>query len=403
MLISYDVRGIYPDEINESTVKFFAKKFYNFLKRKKIHPQIFLAIDQRNSSINLASAFCDSYISYGKGSIEYLGILPVPIFYYYCLKNQKAGVMVTASHLPSRFNGLKFFLPNGESWIYKGKIPSKIKSKRVSKVRYKNVVFENIYEEYIFDIKKFYKLKDNHYLNANEKDTFVNYFLFKSLEKIEKKIKIKTNSNLKVMSDFDGDRLWVIYKNETILAEQILYAILKLGYYKKIGVPLNISKKILETFKGLNFVFIPTGHSNFKKAFKKYKLDFAFEPTFHYYFFKEIKTESPLIGFLRFLEYIERFGFEEILKNKFYVKRFEVKNRLDIERISDLLKKDGFRVKKFDGFNFTKYNNKDYFVVHIRKSKTEKNVFRLFLEASSESGLRFLQKLIIKIIKNGNN
>lgn len=402
MFISYDIRGIYPEEFNEKVVSFLAKKFYQFLEKRKIKNEIFLGIDLRKSSINLANAFANSYLKLPKTKIEYLGILPSPIFYHKCLKERKAGAMITASHLPLKFNGIKFFLPNGESWVYKGKIL--FQDVRVKKgIKYKDVVFKNFYKEYILDIQKFYKLEKKHHLDFGNKNRSVNHFLFKTLVKYEKKIKVKKISPLKIISDFDGDRLWIQYKDTNLLPEQILFAILKSGYYKKIGVPLNMSKKILDIFRNLNLIFIPTGHSNFKRAFKKYKLDFAFEPSFHYYFFKETKTESPLLGLLRFLEYIEKFSLNEIFKTEFYVKRFALKRKIDLGKIVNKLKKEGFKMKKFDGFNFRKYINGDYFVVHIRESKTEENVYRFFLESSSKNSLKFLNKLVKRIIKNGTD
>ncbi len=397
MFISYDIRGVYPKEINEGVVSFLAKKFYQFLKRKKIKNEIFLGIDFRKSSPNLASAFTNSYLNLPQAKIEYLGIIPTPLFYYKCIKEKRAGAMITASHLPLKFNGIKFLLPNGESWVYRGKIFTEEKNE--NRIEYKNIILENLYEEYVKDLQKLYRLKNTHYINLDNKNKSVNYFLFKVLSKVDKKIKIKKGSSLKIFSDLDGDRLWITYKNIKFLPEQILYAILKSGFYKKIGIPLHISKKILKIFNNLDFVFIPTGHSNFKKAFMKYNLDFAFEPTFHYYFFKEIKTESPLLGFLRFLEEIEKYGIEEILRNQFYIKRFEIRKKINLEKIINFLKKEGFRLKKFDGFNFSKYyNNEEFLVIHFRKSKTEKDVFRFFLEGSSQNNLKFLYKLIKKII-----
>lgn len=402
MFVSYDIRGIYPKEFDEGVVGFLAKKFCQFLEKKKIKREIFLGIDLRKSSPNLASAFANSYLRLPETKIEYLGIVPTPIFYYKCLKEKRAGAMITASHLPIKFNGVKFFLPNGESWVYKGKILSHNVELKEG-ISYKNIIIENLYKKYLLDIQRFYKLKDIHYLNFENEKISANSFLFKKLVEIETKIKVRKKSSLKIYSDFDGDRIWIKYKDNNLLPEQILYAILELGYYKKIGVPLNISKKILEIFKNLDFVFIPTGHSNFKKAFRTHKLDFGFEPTFHYYFFKETKTECPFLGLLRFLEFIEQVGVDEIFKTEFYVKRFEIKRKINLEKIVSQLEKEGFKIKEFDGFNLRKYDGKFYYTVHIRKSKTEENVYRFFLESSSQNSLKFLNKLIKKFIENGIN
>jgi len=389
----YDIRGLYREEIDEGLACFLAEKFYFYLKRRKINLEILTSIDIRDSSLSLLNSFSNYYLRFPKTKIQYLGILPSPMFYYYCIKSKKAGVIITASHLPIKFNGFKFILPDGQIWVYKKNF-KKTKVPEI-KIKFKKIYLDSVYLDYVKEILKFSKLKNIHSLSVSKNKSPFYYSLSKFAE-ISKNIKIINAASLKITSDFDGDRLFIKYKNKELIPEQILFSILKLGIYKKVGIPINIHKKILEQFPDVKFFFIPTGHTNFKKAFKKYNLDFAMEPSFHFYFFKELKTEAPLLGLIRFLEYLEKEGIENLLQNKYYVKRLKIRKNVKIDKVINVFKKEGFKAKKFDGFYIYKSKIGAF---HIRKSNTEKDTFRIFIESEDEKGLKFIDKKLIEIIK----
>lgn len=386
MYQKYDIRGIYPKEINEGVAKFIALEFYRALKKRKIPTDLCVAQDLRKSSIKLVNSIIENYL----GNSTYLGILPSPVFYWYCIKNKKAGIMVTASHLPMKFNGFKFLMSNNKWWRYLGKI-KKLEHKR--KFLIKEKIEKRVYDEYLKDLKIFARLKKEHsfyYKKCNS----ANIYLFKEIPKIFKNIKISKKADIILKSDFDGDRIEIYYKNKKLLPEEILYIVLKTSNYKKIGLPININKKIIDLFPYKKIYFIKTGHYNFKKAYEKYNIDFAIETSFHIYFFKEMKTEAPLLVLFKIFEFDEKYGLDVLKNLDFPVHRFNLNKKINLDKIKNILILKGFKFKKFDGYNFYNKNCS----INIRESETTKNLFRINIESNNRKILLDVKKWLMKIL-----
>jgi len=404
MQIGYDIRGLYKKEINENLMYFLAEKFFNYLKKNNLPLEIYLGIDTRKSSPNLASAFASKFLEFSRTKINYLGIIPTPVLYYLSIKNKKAGVMITASHLSFNYNGIKFILPDGYTWIYR-KIPKNFKTiiPKV-KVSYRPIYMKEVLKNYLEQLSKKANLNKKFNLKILNSEKSTNYPLFKLIPLIFKNIKILQSNRIKtnsfyLKSDIDGDRLEIYFKKQLIIPEVLLYAILKVSNYKKVGIPITMHKKIIELFPKIKFYFIKTGHSNFKYAFKKFKLDFAIEPSFHFYFFKDLKTESPFLALFKILKYYElKKDFDEIGKI-FPLERIEIKKKLNFSKIKETLIKDGFKMELFDDFYFYKKIEKDYLAINFRQSKTEKDVWRIFIETSDLKYLRGLTNIVRSLIK----
>ena len=107
---AYDIRGLYPEEINKQVAYKLGQAFVKFIKKKKKTKKldILIARDNRPSSLALARAISSGVASQGANVID-LGVCTTPMFYfaskYYRLDD--GGVMVTASHLPWEYNGFK--------------------------------------------------------------------------------------------------------------------------------------------------------------------------------------------------------------------------------------------------------------------------------------------------------
>ncbi len=101
---SYDVRGIYPTELNEDTAYSIGKAFVAHTGAKNMA----VGRDMRLSSLSLFEAFCRGVIESGC-DVYSLGQVPTELVYFSVGKREyDAGVMVTASHNPKEYNGLKF-------------------------------------------------------------------------------------------------------------------------------------------------------------------------------------------------------------------------------------------------------------------------------------------------------
>lgn len=103
---AYDIRGIYPSEINEKVVFEIAKKL---AARWGSKSGIVIGHDARLSSPSLYAALVAG-LSQNGAAVKVIpaGAMTTPMLYF--LVNQKkaaGGIMVTASHNPKEFNGLK--------------------------------------------------------------------------------------------------------------------------------------------------------------------------------------------------------------------------------------------------------------------------------------------------------
>jgi phosphomannomutase len=100
---AYDIRGSYPDELDEATAKKIGAAFVLLLDAQRI----VVGRDMRLSASALAKAFIEGAISSG-ASVTDIGMTTTPLLYYAIIDGRfDGGAMVTASHLPGGMNGLK--------------------------------------------------------------------------------------------------------------------------------------------------------------------------------------------------------------------------------------------------------------------------------------------------------
>src|SRR5881409_2921060 len=100
---AYDVRGIYPSEINEDVARAIGAGFVSYLKANRIG----VGRDMRLSSPSIAAAFIDGATSQGADVVDY-GMMATDMLYFAVARDQlDGGVQVTASHNPKQYNGMK--------------------------------------------------------------------------------------------------------------------------------------------------------------------------------------------------------------------------------------------------------------------------------------------------------
>ncbi len=112
---AYDIRGIYPSEINEKIVKNIISAFFtNQLKTINLKTVV-IGRDARLSSPNLYRATISALkIKNLKLKIIPVGMCTTPMLSFLVNENKADfGIMVTASHNPKKYNGLKFFDKKG--------------------------------------------------------------------------------------------------------------------------------------------------------------------------------------------------------------------------------------------------------------------------------------------------
>ena len=100
---AYDIRGLYPGEINEEIARLIGRGFAAYLQV----PQVAVSRDMRVSSPALAAAFIDGVRDQGTGVIDY-GMMATDMLYFAVARDGLGGgAQITASHNPGQYNGVK--------------------------------------------------------------------------------------------------------------------------------------------------------------------------------------------------------------------------------------------------------------------------------------------------------
>jgi phosphomannomutase len=103
---AYDVRGVVPDDLDAGLVRRIGAAFASWTGL----PRILLGRDCRLSSPELGRAFIEGAVAQGVDVVD-LGLASTDLLYFASGSLDLPGVMLTASHNPKQYNGLKFCMP----------------------------------------------------------------------------------------------------------------------------------------------------------------------------------------------------------------------------------------------------------------------------------------------------
>jgi phosphomannomutase len=106
---AYDVRGIYPDELDERTAFAIGFHFRGILDQDDLARggRVVVSHDMRSSSPGLVAALSDGLRTAGLGVVN-IGLATTPMNYFAIgYLRVSAGIQVTASHNPAKYNGFK--------------------------------------------------------------------------------------------------------------------------------------------------------------------------------------------------------------------------------------------------------------------------------------------------------
>ena len=314
----YDIRGIYPEEINESIVGLIAKAISYKCKEKNI-TEICVGRDGRLSGESLLSELSQTLSLFGIKVIN-LGLVTSPLLYFAAKKNKfKSGVMITGSHNPKEYNGIKLVIDDKP--ISGSDILELIENNRVVVNPFLNeIVNVDIKDEYIQEVKKNLTIKkgtkividcgngaagciapklykelgcDVIELFSDVDGNFPNHHpdpgKIENLNHLIDEVK-KTNAELGLAFDGDGDRVGLVTnEGEIIFPDKILIMLSEDILFSKKGSIIfdvkcsNSLPKIIKK-NGGNPIMSPTGHFHIKNAIKKYNPLLAGEMSGHIFF-----------------------------------------------------------------------------------------------------------------------
>jgi len=115
----YDIRGIVEKDLRDEDVYTLSRAIGTYLAERGAH-NLSVGRDCRPSSDHLSEIIIKGLSECGLNIID-IGVVPTPVFYFSLFElNADGGVMITASHNPSEYNGFKVAI--GKSTIYVAEI-----------------------------------------------------------------------------------------------------------------------------------------------------------------------------------------------------------------------------------------------------------------------------------------
>ncbi len=439
-----DIRGVYPQEINEKTAYFIGKASCVFYRRLyKKNPQIILGNDNRLSSPYLKRGFKKGFLEEGGNIIE-IGLSTTPLMYFSTIISRAdGGVEITASHNPPKFNGFKLVKRNAKPIYEKSGLKEiqKIFQKKDFKKRKKGkIIKKSFLKEYIKFNLNFLREKTLPFTivvdTANAAASFLIkpilekikglkvYHLFskldgsfpnhepdplkkENLKALKKEVKEK-KADLGVAFDGDGDRIIFIDEKARIISGDLITALVALSLLEekrgiKILYDVRSSRAVEQAIKkaGGEPVVWKVGHSFIKEKMRKENIIFGGELSGHYYLKENQFCEAPFFVLFRILEEMKRKKkklsqlVQPLKKYAFSGEiNFEVEDTQKVlEKIEKIFSKKG-KISKLDG---VRVDFKDWWFL-VRASKTEP-LLRLIVEAKNKKILKEKVKLLKKLIK----
>lgn len=304
---SYDVRGIYGKDIDESIMKRIGAAFC-FVSTNTIA----VASDMRLSSPALKRAF----ISGCNKRVIDCGCLPLGVGMLYALDKYDYAY-ITGSHLPKEWNGVKFFHKNGIGFREEEnknieKIFSKVRLKGKPQVTKENVqklldnykkyvtgkikpekklhvvldcgngmasiIAKKIFDEAGFKTESIFDTLDGTFPNRDSDPND------DRLEKLRKKV---LSADIGIAYDGDGDRMVLVDETgRKLTPEQASYLILLEAVKYKGPVVANVEcTRIIDDIAGKfgkQVVRVPVGHTFLMEGIEQHKACFGAESAAHY-------------------------------------------------------------------------------------------------------------------------
>lgn len=151
----YDIRGRYPEEVDEVFAERLGKSLGAFVS-ENYSSKVVVGRDNKSSSKDLKEAFIHGLASYGVEVVD-VGIGPTDYVAYSGKKVECVSVQVTSSHMPLEFNGFKFMYPEGNGFLNPdlNRVKELFRENRVNKAEKATVEERSLKQDYINSLHKF--------------------------------------------------------------------------------------------------------------------------------------------------------------------------------------------------------------------------------------------------------
>ena len=440
---AYDVRGIVPGELNEKIAYAIGKAAAEFLGSK----QILVGRDMRTSSGPLSKALCRGITDTGR-DIVWIGQCTSPMCYFAVGRyGYGGGVMVTASHNPAQYNGMKFCgkgaLPIGadsglkeiekSTWAAMEQKPSsrkpssgkgKMATKQILKdyvkhvlsfaqhIKPMNIVMDSgngmtgkflpaLLKKLPLKVKKMYFKPDGTFPH-HEADPLKD----ENLRDLQKEV-LAQKADLGIAFDGDGDRVAFVDEKGQRVPNDLITALIAREILAKTKAPIVydlrsswvVKEEILKG--GGTSLESRVGHSFIKALMRKHGAVFGGEVSGHYYFKENYFADSADIAWIKILNLlsVQNRPFSEVVAplRRYYSTgeiNFHVRDKDNLLAKLKTQYGDG-DVSAMDGVSV---HYKDWWF-NVRPSNTEP-VLRLNLEAKTEGRMSEKKAELEKILSS---
>ena len=437
---AYDVRGVVPDELDASLARLIGAAFATWSGA----PEILVGRDCRLSSPELAAALTEGATSLDVDVID-LGLASTDLLYFASGSLNRPGIMITASHNPKEYNGLKFCLagakPVGEESGL-GEIRALAeKGEEILGAGHGSVRQENVLDAYVDHVLSFTDVSAMrpltvaadtangmgglvmppvierlpvtlHHLFPELDGTFPNHPadpIDPENQRDLKKVVLERGADVGMAFDGDADRVFLVDEQAgdvsgSLLTALVAAAMLERSPGAKIVYNLICSWTVPEVIREHGGVPIRArvGHSFIKQVMAETGAVFGGEHSGHYYFRDNYNADSGLIAAVIALGELSRskLTLSELLQPyRRYFASGEINSRVDdplakIEEIADAFR-DG-RQDRLDGLTV----EFDDWWCNVRPSNTEP-LLRLNAEAKTPELLAAKTEELLALIEGG--
>jgi len=444
---AYDIRGLYPDEINDDIAYKVGRGFATILQEENPKQQLAVVVsrDMRPSSEQLQKNLIKGLTDSGLDVVD-IGLNTTPTFYFGVSYYQHdGGIQITASHNPSEYNGFKLARskarPLGEgtgmeelreivstenfintqnkgkvekfTQTLKDQVKEALKQANIKKIKpFKIVVdagnsvgaldMKAIFEHLPCELIPLYFELDGTFPN-HDADPLKPENLIDLQQEVE-----NHNADLGIALDGDGDRMFFIDEKGDEVPQSILRGIMaQIALKENPGEtvcydirPGKITQDMIDEVGG-EAVITKVGHSLIKAKMEEVNAVFGGESSGHYFYkFNYGTFDMPLVLLVKFLQYISEQNkpVSEIIKPyKKYFHSGEINSTVEdkeavMKKLTEIYN-DG-EISHLDGVTITF----DDYWFNVRPSNTEPKL-RLNLEAVSQEIMEKKRDEILKIIR----
>ena len=444
---AYDVRGIYPNEINELDVYKIAQAYCDFVKPKTV----IVGSDVRISSPSLKKAAIKGVTDLGIKVID-IGEISTDMLYFAVANyGYTGGFSITASHNPKEYNGIKFIREeskpiSSDTGIFEIRdLAMKMETGEeilTGEINNDLVEQKNILEDYVKKIKsfadfsKFKKIKivanpnfgvagralDKVLAGTGIEIVKINFepdgnfpkgrpdpLIPENREEISKLV-VSEKADLGVAWDADADRCFFFTEKGEFIEGYFITALLaKIFLEKNPGANILHDSRLVWAIEdvvkagGGRDVQSKAGHAFIKERMRAEDAVFGGEMSAHYYFSDYFYCDNGMIPLVMMLEFLsgQSKTFSEIMKEMFWNRYFvsgEINFQVpDVNAVLAKVKEkyvDG-KISEIDGisveFSDWRFN--------LRGSNTEP-VIRLNVEAKNKNLLDEKTQTLLDLLKN---